>query len=43
MSASISDIVWRRLAEWGVDRVSGYPGAGINGMLGAAQSHRPRR
>src|SRR3954466_1497512 len=35
MSESISDFVWRRLAEWGVDRVYGYPGDGINGMLGA--------
>jgi pyruvate dehydrogenase (quinone) len=35
MSESVSDFVWRRLAEWGVDRVYGYPGDGINGMLGA--------
>lgn len=35
MSATVSDYVWRRLAEWGVDRVYGYPGDGINGMLGA--------
>lgn len=35
MSATVSDFVWRRLAEWGVDRIYGYPGDGINGMLGA--------
>jgi pyruvate dehydrogenase (quinone) len=35
MSESVSDFVWRRLAEWGVDRVYGYPGDGIIGMLGA--------
>lgn len=35
MSATVSDYVWGRLAEWGVDRVYGYPGDGINGMLGA--------
>jgi pyruvate dehydrogenase (quinone) len=35
MSASVSDFVWKRLSEWGVDRVYGYPGDGINGMLGA--------
>lgn len=35
MSESVGDFVWRRLAEWGVDRVYGYPGDGINGLLGA--------
>jgi pyruvate dehydrogenase (quinone) len=35
MSTTVSDFVWRRLAEWGVDRVYGYPGDGINGLLGA--------
>jgi len=35
MSGTVSDFVWERLAEWGVDRVYGYPGDGINGMLGA--------
>jgi pyruvate dehydrogenase (quinone) len=35
MSESVSDFVWRRLAEWGVSRVYGYPGDGINGLLGA--------
>jgi pyruvate dehydrogenase (quinone) len=35
MSKTISDFVWRRLARWGVDRVYGYPGDGINGLLGA--------
>jgi pyruvate dehydrogenase (quinone) len=35
MSGSISDFVWKRLSQWGVDRVYGYPGDGINGMLGA--------
>lgn len=35
MGQTVSDFVWRRLADWGVERVYGYPGDGINGMLGA--------
>ncbi|MDB4935869.1 MAG: poxB [Labilithrix sp.] len=35
MSTTVSDFIWRRLAEWGVDRIYGYPGDGINGLLGA--------
>ena len=35
MSETVSDFVWRRLSEWGVRRVYGYPGDGINGLLGA--------
>src|SRR4051812_1789048 len=35
MSGTVGDFVWRRLAEWGVSRVFGYPGDGINGLLGA--------
>src|SRR3954467_691245 len=35
MSQSVGDFVWRRLAEWGGRRVFGYPGDGINGLLGA--------
>lgn len=31
----VSDFVWHRLAQWGVQRIYGYPGDGINGMLGA--------
>ncbi len=32
---SVADFVLRRLSEWGVERVFGYPGDGINGFLGA--------
>ncbi len=35
MSQLVSDFVLARLTEWGVDRVYGYPGDGINGFLGA--------
>ncbi len=31
----VSDFVLDRLRQWGVHRVYGYPGDGINGMLGA--------
>ncbi len=32
---TVSDFIVERLAEWGVDRIYGYPGDGINGMFGA--------
>jgi pyruvate dehydrogenase (quinone) len=35
MSELVADFVLRRLFEWGVRRVFGYPGDGINGFLGA--------
>jgi len=35
MAETVGDFVWRRLKEWGVDRVFGYPGDGINGLMGA--------
>lgn len=35
MAQTVSDFVWHRLSQWGVDRVYGYPGDGINGLLGA--------
>jgi pyruvate dehydrogenase (quinone) len=31
----VADYVFERLRDWGVDRVFGYPGDGINGFLGA--------
>src|SRR5437016_3332860 len=35
MAELVSDYVLKRLREWGVTRVFGYPGDGINGFLGA--------
>ncbi|WP_186011284.1 thiamine pyrophosphate-requiring protein [Burkholderia gladioli] len=32
---TVSDFIVERLAEWGVDRIYGYPGDGINGLFGA--------
>jgi pyruvate dehydrogenase (quinone) len=35
MGKTVGDFVWQRLREWGVHRVFGYPGDGINGLVGA--------
>ena len=32
---TVSDFVLKRLSQWGVRRVYGYPGDGINGLVGA--------
>jgi pyruvate dehydrogenase (quinone) len=32
---NVSDYILQRLAAWGVDRAYGYPGDGINGIMGA--------
>jgi pyruvate dehydrogenase (quinone) len=34
---SVSDHLISRLREWNVDRIYGYPGDGINGIMGALQ------
>ncbi|WP_394839259.1 thiamine pyrophosphate-requiring protein [Pendulispora rubella] len=39
MARTVSDFLVQRLAAWGVDCVFGYPGDGINGVLGALQRH----
>src|SRR5579863_7105291 len=35
MSLTVGDFVLDRLSEWGIHRVYGYPGDGINGLIGA--------
>ena len=35
MSATVADQLLARLREWGIEQVFGYPGDGINGILGA--------
>ncbi len=37
MTTTVSDFFWERLHAWGVRRVFGYPGDGINGLLGGLQ------
>src|ERR671925_1358312 len=39
MSETVADFVLRRLAEHGTRRIYGYPGDGINGLLGAFHTH----
>ncbi|MGH8471112.1 MAG: thiamine pyrophosphate-requiring protein [Gammaproteobacteria bacterium] len=35
MADTVSDFMVQRLYEWGVHRIYGYPGDGINGIMGA--------
>jgi pyruvate dehydrogenase (quinone) len=35
MSFTVGDFLINRLQEWGVKRIFGYPGDGINGIIGA--------
>jgi pyruvate dehydrogenase (quinone) len=35
MAKLVADFVLERLTEWGIHRIYGYPGDGINGFLGA--------
>jgi pyruvate dehydrogenase (quinone) len=35
MTITVGDFFWERLHEWGVRVIFGYPGDGINGLLGA--------
>ncbi len=35
MEETVGDFLLKRLSEWGVKRIFGYPGDGINGILGA--------
>src|SRR5919204_2865363 len=39
MSGTVADFMLERLSEWGVDRIYGYPGDGINATLGALDRH----
>lgn len=35
MSATVGDFLLQRVSEWGIKRIYGYPGDGINGLMGA--------
>lgn len=35
MSKNVSEFLIDRLSEWGINRIYGYPGDGINGIMGA--------
>jgi hypothetical protein len=36
------DFLVRRLSEWGVKRIFGFPGDGINGIMGRAEPRSPK-
>ncbi len=42
MANTVSDFFWERLHQWGVRRVFGYPGDGINGLVGALDRVREK-
>src|SRR3954470_18073098 len=43
MGETVGDFLLARLAgEWGVKRIYGYPGDGINGIIGAFEREGPR-
>lgn len=37
MARTVGDFIVERLSQWGVRKIFGYPGDGINGVLGALQ------
>ncbi len=37
MATTVSDYLLHRLRQWGIRRIYGYPGDGINGIMGALQ------
>jgi pyruvate dehydrogenase (quinone) len=37
MSETASDFLIKRITQWGIRRIFGYPGDGINGIIGAIQ------
>ncbi len=37
---TVSDFIVHRLSEWGINRVYGYPGDGINGIMGALNKNK---
>ena len=40
MAGTVSDFVIHRLHQWGVSIIYGYPGDGINGLMGAMSRAR---
>jgi pyruvate dehydrogenase (quinone) len=42
MGKTAGDYLCERLVEWGVSTIYGYPGDGINGILGALRRHQDR-
>ncbi|MBY8829684.1 thiamine pyrophosphate-requiring protein [Hephaestia mangrovi] len=42
MAQTVGDYFWERLHQWGVRRIFGYPGDGINGLLGALDRQKDK-
>ena len=42
MARTVSDFFWERLSAWGVKRIFGFPGDGINGLIGALDRARDK-
>ena len=42
MANTVSDFFWERLSAWGVKRIFGFPGDGINGLVGALDRARDK-
>jgi len=42
MSMNVSEFVWQRLGEWGLNRVYGYPGDGVGGLDVAPEQAKGR-
>ena len=42
MAQQVSDFIVERLISWGIGRVYGYPGDGINGVMGALNRAKER-
>src|SRR5207302_4928864 len=40
MAMQVSDFLLRRLSAWGIKRIYGYPGDGINGILGGLERNQ---
>ena len=40
MGDTVSDFLLKRLSQWGIKRIYGYPGDGINGILGGLERHQ---
>jgi len=40
MAMLVSDFLLQRLSDWGIKRIYGYPGDGINGILGGLERHQ---
>lgn len=40
LAAKVSDFLLQRLSQWGIKRIYGYPGDGINGLLGGLERNK---